>query len=267
MADPASNAVTGAVVTIDWQHLPGPFVGAGTTLSAALAALMAQGMDVTDALPAAQLRHFVDLEDQQLAVVADRRNVIAVGGNDDAALDALVDVEHGAALARRRKKIVLRNHEAARVGACDQHLRAIDMREHRQHVLSLLHVDHQLDRLAEAARAPSPRRLTKGQLDALSILRLEANATLQEIKARYKELVKKFHGTAPLWSPDGRSAVYFTDKHWHVLDTATGATVEPVPPLILSGWTTKANSYHRRAASSFRLRFSSRKMPLTTRAI
>jgi len=44
----------GAVVTIDWQHLPGPFVGAGTTLSGALAALMAQGMDVTDALPAAQ---------------------------------------------------------------------------------------------------------------------------------------------------------------------------------------------------------------------
>ena len=44
----------GAVTTIDWQHLAGPFVGAGTTLSGALAALMAQGMDVTEALAAAQ---------------------------------------------------------------------------------------------------------------------------------------------------------------------------------------------------------------------
>lgn len=44
----------GAVTTIDWQHLPGPFVGAGTTLSGALTALMAQGLDVTEALQAAQ---------------------------------------------------------------------------------------------------------------------------------------------------------------------------------------------------------------------
>ncbi len=49
---------------------------------------------------------------------------------------------------------------------------------------------------SEADRAPRPSRLTKGQLDALAILRLEENATLQEIKARYKELVKKFHPDA-----------------------------------------------------------------------
>jgi hydroxymethylpyrimidine/phosphomethylpyrimidine kinase len=42
------------VTTIDWQHLPGHFVGAGTTLSGALAACMAQGMDAIDALRAAQ---------------------------------------------------------------------------------------------------------------------------------------------------------------------------------------------------------------------
>ncbi len=44
----------GMVTTIDWQHLPGPFVGAGTTLSGALAALMAQGLDAPEALAAAQ---------------------------------------------------------------------------------------------------------------------------------------------------------------------------------------------------------------------
>ena len=44
----------GMVTTIDWQHLAGPFVGAGTTLSGALAALMAQGLDAPEALAAAQ---------------------------------------------------------------------------------------------------------------------------------------------------------------------------------------------------------------------
>ncbi len=42
------------VTTIDWQHLPGHFVGAGCTLSGAIAALMAQGMDAVEALRAAQ---------------------------------------------------------------------------------------------------------------------------------------------------------------------------------------------------------------------
>ncbi|WP_229445520.1 hydroxymethylpyrimidine/phosphomethylpyrimidine kinase [Massilia sp. Leaf139] len=42
------------VTIIDWQHLPGHFVGAGTTLSGALAACMAHGMDAVEALRAAQ---------------------------------------------------------------------------------------------------------------------------------------------------------------------------------------------------------------------
>ncbi|TFW31549.1 bifunctional hydroxymethylpyrimidine kinase/phosphomethylpyrimidine kinase [Duganella callida] len=37
-----------------WQHLAGPFIGAGGTLSAALAAYMARGFDVADAVAAAQ---------------------------------------------------------------------------------------------------------------------------------------------------------------------------------------------------------------------
>jgi hydroxymethylpyrimidine/phosphomethylpyrimidine kinase len=37
-----------------WQHLAGPFIGAGSTLSAAIAALMARGMDAGDAVLAAQ---------------------------------------------------------------------------------------------------------------------------------------------------------------------------------------------------------------------
>jgi hydroxymethylpyrimidine/phosphomethylpyrimidine kinase len=43
----------GVVERIEWQHLPGPFVGAGCTLSGALTALMARGVDIKDALAAA----------------------------------------------------------------------------------------------------------------------------------------------------------------------------------------------------------------------
>ena len=39
-------------------------------------------------------------------------------------------------------------------------------------------------------------RLTKGQTDALTILNLEISATLHDIKARYKELVKRYHPDA-----------------------------------------------------------------------
>jgi DnaJ-class molecular chaperone len=38
--------------------------------------------------------------------------------------------------------------------------------------------------------------LTGVQLQALATMNLEENATLQEIKARYKELVKRFHPDA-----------------------------------------------------------------------
>jgi hydroxymethylpyrimidine/phosphomethylpyrimidine kinase len=44
----------GVVATVGWQHLPGPFVGAGSTLSAALTALMARQVDAGEALQAAQ---------------------------------------------------------------------------------------------------------------------------------------------------------------------------------------------------------------------
>lgn len=44
----------GIVASFDWQHLPGPFLGAGNTLSAALAAMMARGMEVQQAVQAAQ---------------------------------------------------------------------------------------------------------------------------------------------------------------------------------------------------------------------
>jgi hypothetical protein len=49
---------------------------------------------------------------------------------------------------------------------------------------------------AEAAQARRRSRFTKAQLDALAVLNLEENATLHEIKARYKELVKRFHPDA-----------------------------------------------------------------------
>ena len=43
----------GLVATFDWRHLPGPFVGAGSTMSAALAAYMARGSDPQAAARAA----------------------------------------------------------------------------------------------------------------------------------------------------------------------------------------------------------------------
>jgi len=49
---------------------------------------------------------------------------------------------------------------------------------------------------AEPALSRRRPKLTKGQLDALATLNLEENASLHEIKARYKELVKRFHPDA-----------------------------------------------------------------------
>lgn len=45
----------GLIASLPWaQHLPGPFVGAGNTLSAALAARLARGADAAEVLPGAQ---------------------------------------------------------------------------------------------------------------------------------------------------------------------------------------------------------------------
>jgi hydroxymethylpyrimidine/phosphomethylpyrimidine kinase len=44
----------GVLAHIEWQHLPGSFVGAGSTLSAALTALMAREVEAEDALRLAQ---------------------------------------------------------------------------------------------------------------------------------------------------------------------------------------------------------------------
>ncbi len=49
---------------------------------------------------------------------------------------------------------------------------------------------------AEPAGPPRRPRLTKAQSDALAILNLEESASLHEVKARYKELVKRFHPDA-----------------------------------------------------------------------
>ena len=49
---------------------------------------------------------------------------------------------------------------------------------------------------AEPSESRRRSRLTKGQLDALAVLNLEEDASLQQIKARYKELVKRFHPDA-----------------------------------------------------------------------
>ena len=49
---------------------------------------------------------------------------------------------------------------------------------------------------AEPAAKPRMPKLTKGQLDALAVLGLEEPVTLLQLKARYKELVKRYHPDA-----------------------------------------------------------------------
>ncbi|NHZ61865.1 bifunctional hydroxymethylpyrimidine kinase/phosphomethylpyrimidine kinase [Massilia genomosp. 1] len=44
----------GVIGTFNWQHFPGPFVGAGSTLSGALAAFLARQFEPIDAIQAAQ---------------------------------------------------------------------------------------------------------------------------------------------------------------------------------------------------------------------
>lgn len=44
----------GELAAFHWRHLPGPFTGAGSTMSAAIAALMAHGMSAPEAVRAAQ---------------------------------------------------------------------------------------------------------------------------------------------------------------------------------------------------------------------
>lgn len=58
--------------------------------------------------------------------------------------------------------------------------------------------DSRFDNMTEAAPEPrrAERRLTGLQLTALATLDLEETAALHEIKARYKELVKRFHPDA-----------------------------------------------------------------------
>ena len=61
-------------------------------------------------------------------------------------------------------------------------------------------MDDPLGVFADVAEKPPPRaperRLTPVQIHALEMLNLDATATLHEIKARYKELVKRFHPDA-----------------------------------------------------------------------
>ena len=53
------------------------------------------------------------------------------------------------------------------------------------------------DDVAEKERPRAPERhLTRPQVQALDVLNLDASATLHQIKARYKELVKRFHPDA-----------------------------------------------------------------------
>ncbi|HEY1837446.1 MAG: J domain-containing protein [Rhizomicrobium sp.] len=60
--------------------------------------------------------------------------------------------------------------------------------------------DDQYGVFGDAAEKPKPRaperKLLRPQLVALEVMNLDETATLQQVKARYKELVKRFHPDA-----------------------------------------------------------------------
>lgn len=62
------------------------------------------------------------------------------------------------------------------------------------------HIEDGYAVFAEAEPHPQPRRpervLTRLQIQAFDVLNLETSASLNQIKARYKELVKRFHPDA-----------------------------------------------------------------------
>ena len=113
------------------------------------------------AFAAAHLRHLVEREHQQPAVVADHRNLVAGGGADDRGHGRLVDVEHLAALAGAADHVVLVDHEAAAVGGGHDHLGAGPVGQHGDDVLALAEVGHDADRLALATAAGQLRSVER----------------------------------------------------------------------------------------------------------
>jgi hypothetical protein len=51
-----------------------------------------------------------------------------------------------------------------------------------------------------------------------------------------RELLKKHRGTTPTWSPDGKWVAYYSDKHWHIADTATGTALNLTAKLKTHFW-------------------------------
>ncbi len=84
------------------------------------------------------------------------------------------------------------------------------------------------DDVAEKPRAPE-RRLLRPQLVALEMLGLEPSATLLEIKARYKELVKRYHPDANGGDRGAEERLKQVIKAYGVL-RASGLTLEAPAP-------------------------------------
>src|ERR671910_535066 len=74
------------------------------------------------ALAARHFGHLLDGEDQELAVLADDRNVVALGLGADDRLMGRVESEHALAFAGVGDRLVGRRHEAAAVAADDEEL-------------------------------------------------------------------------------------------------------------------------------------------------
>src|SRR4029077_7847217 len=111
------------------------------------------------ATAAAHLRHLVEGKDHHLAVLADRRDELALDRRDGARFVGRLDVEHLLALAGIAEAFVLGHDKSPARSARHHELAATLIAEYRDHVGLLLDLAVEPDRFAMAAAAGQLRRL------------------------------------------------------------------------------------------------------------
>ncbi len=138
------------------------------------------------ALAAGHLRHLRQREDQHLAVFADDGDVIAADGDDKLGLVRHGNIHDLLALAGIGGHFRFR-HDKAVAGGRDDHLLARRiMDEGGQHILIVVHVDHDAQRLAVTASAgqlvaAEREDLAAGRDDKDLVRRLRREGYLQRI--------------------------------------------------------------------------------------
>src|SRR5215204_5582409 len=113
------------------------------------------------ALAADHFRQLLDGKKQELAVLADDRDVVAGGLDRDREPRLAVDAHDIAAFAGVGDRVVGRDDEAAPFRAREQQLHAGPVGDGRDDVGAVVEIDHEADRIAEAAPAGQLRGLDR----------------------------------------------------------------------------------------------------------